>query len=295
MKAVPKLSNIFSALGKVSGSSKSIVGFSRSILAAGMLLTLLFNDINFVIPASHLQSLNLHSLKFRCNFFLLFNSSHLVVTQMLAIIFMLLIIAGYFMQITALFHFWVAASFFMIRPIVGGGDEINMLLTLLFIPVCLFDKRKNHWHRPVETNNIIQNVFLLIIKLQVAFIYFDSVYDKLHVKEWKEGTAMYYWFTHNFYGLHPAVLNIVEPLLKSRPVLILATCGTLAIEAFLAAALLFPARFRLSLLKLAIIFHFSILLIHGLASFFFAMSAGLFLYLYPSQKTFTPNIFSYEK
>jgi antimicrobial peptide system SdpB family protein len=273
-------------------SSKSIIGFARSLLAAGTLLTLLFNDINFIIPQQHLQTLNLNSIKYRCNFFLIFNSSHIVAAQIVGIILLAVVISGYFMQVTSLIHFWISVSFFMLRPVFVGGDNINMLLTLLLIPVCLFDERKNHWNAAAEKNNIIQNIFLFIIKLQVPFIYFDSIHDKLRIKEWINGTVIYYWFTHNFFGLHAALTNIIEPLLRSTPVLIFIAWSTLVFEAFLVVSLVFPPRTKLWLLKLGIIFHFSILLIHGYASFFFVMSAALFLYLYPSQKSFHLKLIS---
>ncbi|HWH63240.1 MAG TPA: hypothetical protein VNS50_08200, partial [Ginsengibacter sp.] len=52
-------------------SSKSIIGFARSLLALGMLLTLIFNDIDLLIPSHYLATLNQHSLSYRCNFFLM--------------------------------------------------------------------------------------------------------------------------------------------------------------------------------------------------------------------------------
>ena len=279
-------------------SSKSIIGFSRSLLATGMLLSLIFNELDLLIPANYLQSLNLHSLKFRCNFFLIFNSSHIVVMQVLGILILILIISGYFLQVTSLLHFWIAASFYVLNPVKVGGDNINMMLTLLLIPVCVFDSRKNHWDPPVESNkfnHFIQNIFLFAIKLQVAFIYFDSFYDKLHVKEWLNGMMIYYWFNHHFFGLHPKLVSFADPLLRSMPVLLVIAWGTMLLEAVLATGLIFPQRFKLLLLKFGIIFHLSIMLIHGFASFFFAMSAALFLYLYPSRKSFYLNIILNEK
>src|SRR6266487_2960956 len=113
-------------------SSKNIIGFSRTLIAAGMLLTLIFNNIHSLLTPAYLQTLDLPS--FRVNFFLLFHSAHIVDMQVAAIIILLIIMSGYFMQITALFHFWIAASFYMLKPLVVGGDSINMLLTLLLIP-----------------------------------------------------------------------------------------------------------------------------------------------------------------
>ena len=129
----------------------------------------------------------------------------------------------------------------------------------------------------------------------MAFIYFDSLHDKLHVKEWLNGMMIYYWFSHHFFGLHPQLISFADPLLRSMPVLLFIAWGTMLLEAIMATGLIFPQRFKLLLLTLGIIFHLSIMLIHGFASFFFAMSAALFLYLYPAQKPFSLNIILNEK
>jgi antimicrobial peptide system SdpB family protein len=226
----------------------------------------------------------------------MFGSSYRLEMQVLAIMILVIVISGYFIKITSLFHFWISVSLFMIRPVSIGVENIIMLLTLLLIPVCLFDERKNHWHSPFETNKFnssIQNFFLFFIKLQVAFIYYDSLHDKLFIKEWLNGTVIYYWFTHNFFGLHPYLVNFFQPVLTNIYVLLLIAWSALAFEGVLAVAFLFPSNFKLPLLKCGIIFHFLILLIHGFAFLFFVMSAALFLYLYPAGKSF--SLFIHEQ
>ena len=289
MKILKSLYNSLTRFIETS-SSKTIIGFSRSVLAGGVLLKLIFNHGNSLIPPDKLQALNLHSLKYHSNFFLIFNSSHLFEMQILASLILVVVMSGYLMKVTSLLHFWISASLFMLRPVSIGVENIIMLLTLLLIPVCLFDERKNHWQSPVPTNKFntsIQNIFLLFIKLQVAFIYYDSLHDKLFIKEWLNGTVIYYWFTHNFFGLHPYLINILQPILTNVYVLLLIAWAALAFEALLAIAFLFPSRFKWALLKWGILFHFSILIIHGFAFLFFVMSSALFLYLYPANKSFS--------
>ncbi len=277
-----------------------ITGLSRSLLAAGMLLTLMFNDINFIIPRHYLNTLDLHSLRYKCNFFLLLDSLHLTELQIIAIVILLFILSGYFIKITSLLQFWITASFFMLRPpFFAEGDSVNMLLSLLLVPVCLCDDRKNHWMEDIATTKLnasIQKIFLFIIKLQVAFIYFDSVYSKLQLKEWRSGTVIYYWFTHNFFGLHPIVSNTVEPVLRTFPIINLVIAwGSLLFEALLFTGLFLSSGYKLLLLKYGLIFHLCIMLIHGYASFFFVMSAALFMYLYPTNNLPATNTFYNEK
>jgi antimicrobial peptide system SdpB family protein len=257
-----------------------------------MLLTLLFNDIHSLLTPENLEDLDIPTLHNRANFFLLFRSPHIFYMQVFAIIILILVISGYFIQLTSLLHFWIAASFYFIKPLNLGGDNINMLLTLLLIPVCLFDKRKNHWNRVVLDEGLhmwIQNIFLIIIKLQVAYIYLDAVFRKLQVREWRNGTMIYYWFTHNFFGLDAAYSNVTTPLLNNTTVLLVMAWGTILIELLIIVGIFFSPRYKLIFLKLAIIFHLFILLVYGFSSFFFAISGALFLYLYPSQKSFKPS------
>ena len=269
-------------------SSKSIIGFSRSLLAISILLTLIFNDINVLIPPRYLSTFNLHAISLQWNFFLLFGTSHLFLAKLLAIVILIIVISGWFMQVTAILHVWVTVSFVLLRQVYVGGDNINMLLTLLLVPVCIFDSRKNHWDNPVHPANnnflFIQSLFLFFIKIQVAYIYFDSVFHKLHTREWRDGTVIYYWFNNNFFGLNPPFSNIIKPLLERLPFLVCIAWGTMLLEALIAVGFLFSGKIKWVLLKWGIIFHFCILLVHGFASFFFAMSAALFLYLYPTRK-----------
>jgi hypothetical protein len=265
------------------------IGFSRSLLAAGMLLTILFNNISLLLPRGYLQSSALSPIGKSVNFFLLLGQRHILIMQAAAIIILLIVISGYFMQLTCFLHFWIAASFYFFRPLNVGGDSINMLLTLLLIPVCLFDPRKNHWRSVInipKMNVRVQTIFLLAIKLQVIYIYFDAVIKKLQTPEWRNGTIIYYWFNHNFFGLDDAFTKYTTPLLTSIPILLLIAWGSIIIEALIVTGFLWSDRYKILLLKLAIIFHVVITLVLGFSSFFFAMSGGLFLYLYPSKRRF---------
>ena len=67
-------------------ASTSIIGFARSLLALGLLLTLIFNNINVLIPAHYIATLNQGSIQFHGNFFFLLGPSHLNITRLLAVV-----------------------------------------------------------------------------------------------------------------------------------------------------------------------------------------------------------------
>jgi antimicrobial peptide system SdpB family protein len=270
-------------------TSISIVGFARSILAAGMLLTLMFNNIPSLLTNDNLQTYAVPTLHNRLNFFLLFQPAHMLQMQFLAIIILLITISGYFIGLTSLLNFWIAASFYFLKPLNVGGDNINMLLTLLLIPVCLFDERKNHWHPAVtkeNPNRLVQYIFLAMIKLQVAYIYFDAVLKKLQVKDWRNGKMIYYWFTDNFFGFDKAFTKYADPFLTNSSFLLILSWGSIILESIIVLGIIFSQRHKLLLLKFAITFHLLIMLIHGFSSFFFAISGGLLLSLYPGKIEF---------
>ncbi len=263
-------------------------GLARSLLAFSTLSTLLFNDIHSLFPQiKNISTFHLDSISEISIFFLLFNN--LFLAKYICIGILIIVIIGWRPRISGILHWWVCFSFFIASPIVDGGDQVINILTFLLIPVCLTDTRKWHWQYSNKiTSNTIDRLitltaftFLVAIRVQVAVIYFQASIAKFAVEEWRNGTALYYWFTHNTFGIVDVLKPIVLPLLQNSVIITLATWSVLVFELLLFAALFMDVRRRYVLLMLALLFHFSILIIHGLFSFFFAMSGALLLYLIP--------------
>jgi antimicrobial peptide system SdpB family protein len=178
---------------------------------------------------------------------------------------------------------------------IDGGDQIASLLTLLLIPVTLTDPRKWHWtaverERPATAMTYVGQFValssLLMIRLQVAAIYFHSSVAKMKVEEWSDGTALYYWFTHPSVGAAPAVRRLIDPLLLNGVSVALLTWGAMAFELLLFMALIMPKRYWQPLMVAGILFHVGIAIIHGLVSFSTIMAAALILYLRPHERPF---------
>ena len=143
---------------------------------------------------------------------------------------------------------WVTFSFFTSSPIIDVGDQITSIITLLLIPVCITDKRQ--WHREqkepeYERLNIWQQYkhlfilsFLIVIKIQVSVVYFHAATAKLSVEEWTNGTALYYWFTHDVFGMGSFLEPLLMPLLLNPVLLTLMTWSVIIFEILLFAACL---------------------------------------------------------
>ncbi|WP_258101255.1 sporulation-delaying protein SdpB family protein [Marinoscillum pacificum] len=261
------------------------LGLGRSILAFGTLLTLVFNEVSVLFKSLGKEELIIE--KSAIAKVSLFEIMPLGPAKWLAVVLLIVVILGYLPRIMGVVHWWISFSFINSATVIDGGDQITSIITLLLIPVSLVDFRKNHWNKPITlTNEFNDNLKQLIgffsmisIKLQVAFIYFDAAIGKFSVNEWADGTAIYYWFTNPVFGINKLFASVLNPLLANKYFIVLSTYSVLLLEVLLFMAAVMSWQRRKYLLFVAILFHLSIVFIHGLASFFFAMAGCLVLYL----------------
>lgn len=265
-----------------------VYGLARSILALGTFLTLLFNK-NEVLFANLSSTIGDGSIFVRqFNLFLLFGERYVNLSVWISVVLLFLVVIGWRPRITCIFHWWVASSFIHTSGLVDGGDQIASIISLFLIPVCLTDNRKWHWDSTENKNKSPYLVLFIwsvifIIRLQVAFIYFNAGVDKLRIDEWKDGTSAYYWFTNDIYGASDMIRNAVFYFTSNGLIVTLLTYGTLVIEIILGMAF-FMRRNSVNwkiLLIIGVAFHLGIILIFGLVSFFMTMTAALLLYLVP--------------
>lgn len=275
----------------------NVVGFARSMIALGTLLTLLVNPVDtlFVrkITGSFISPILESDFSSKISFFYLFGKEHLFLTKCCAILCLLLVISGYLMKLSSVLHWWITFSFLHSAAIIDGGDQIAAIISFLLIPVCLFDDRKNHWQpktgKPRMTN-LISICFLYIIRLQVAIIYFHAAVGKFDNTEWANGTALYYWLNHSLFGF-PSYLDFTNYLLKNSIFVSTLTYGVLVLELCLFLALFASMRYRKIMLCIALSFHFLIIIYHGIFSFFFSIGGAAILYLYPTFKNYKALFF----
>jgi antimicrobial peptide system SdpB family protein len=261
------------------------IGMARAILALGTLLTLLLNPTDILFEPSVLNE-KTNLLRTYSLFFLLKKS--LVTAKLLSCAVLLLVVWGIYPRITGLLHWYVAYSFFVACNSVDGGDHITSVLSLLLVPITLTDNRRSHWAAPTQafntTRSFFARTFFVLIQLQVCVIYLHAFAGKLEAKEWVNGTATFYWLTHEYFGVNELFRPLLYKALANTYIVTLFTWGILVIEFALAAGVLLDvqSKKRKRLLLLGISLHFGIFMVHGLASFLFATTAGLLLYLLPN-------------
>jgi len=264
-----------------------VYGIGRTLLAIGLLITLLFNTNEILFDEALIGQDTIGNFADNINLFLLFGYDNLWLAEIISIIILLAVISGFFPAITGILHWWVAFSFTNAAALADGGDQIAAVLLLMLIPVTLLDRRKNHYLPPKEQSMLSRYVSSLMLKfiipIQMGAIYLHAVTEKLYkVVEWRNGTAVYYFSKDNVFG--SAMLESID-LLSFTFTATLFTWGTLLLELTLAGTLFMSYKNKKWALLLGAFFHFSIAIMFGLVSFMFSMVGGLVIY------TINPKIF----
>jgi len=266
----------------------NVYGIARSFIALSLLLTLVFTDSSYLFVSKDIQAQG--DLFIEMNFFYLFNN--LTLSIYLAIIILFLVILGYFPQITGVLHWWLCISFLFSSPIIEGGDQLNSIITFLLIPISITDNRLNHWYSPIETNRSKLKIFVwliyFLISLQVSIMYFQAGLAKLSVEEWTNGTAVYYWATHNIFGVNDTFIKLINLLLSNKYIVVLFTWGTILIEIIFFGWIFIKRNTWnwLLLFLFGFLFHLGIVFLFGLFSFFFSMLGAITLFYFPKNKNF---------
>ncbi|KAF2080215.1 hypothetical protein [Flavobacterium sharifuzzamanii] len=261
--------------------------FVRLLLAISALLTIVFNNIEYITNFDLVLN---DETKFAAIIFFkqfsIFTLFHPILAKVVSILILLIITTGYFPQLTCFLHAWVHLSICNSFLGVDGGDQIASNLSILLVPICLFDNRINQWKtgknittKPRKAINVFFNTYYFLILLQVAVIYLHAGIGKLYNNEWRDGTCAYYWFTNNIFGA-PFFLQKLYSIITLSSFTPIITWSVIILELGLFACILASnINLKKTFLIIGLLFHFSILITHGLISFFFSMASALILYL----------------
>lgn len=291
----------------------NVYGLARTLLALGTLSTLASNDpdVLFRPLGTGLEEAAELVPLVRLSLFSVLAGGRLGLARVVAVFSLLLVASGWRPRLTGILHWWVSFSFAASCVVVDGGDQVTAVLALLLLPVTLTDPRPWHWSPapagragagrdagrggPPESGAgarrasagggvaaAIARSALAVARLQVAVIYLTAAVSKLGVAEWRNGTAVYYWFLHPVFGVSGWRRDLLEPLLGDPLAVTALTWGAVGFEMLLAMALVMEPARRGALLVPGLLFHSAIAAVHGLFSFSLAMCAALVLYLRPA-------------
>ncbi|GAB3794162.1 membrane protein [Spirosoma humi] len=272
----------------------NVYGFVRSLLALGTLCTLLLNDMGTLFRPIAGQT-DCPACVGLAQYSLFCWLGDIETARWVCVGILLLVLIGIYPRFTALLHVYVGFSFMSTAVLVDGGDQVTLVLSFLLLPLALTDPRTWHWStEPISEpdtyafrfRKLIALTSYSLLRLQVALIYFEACVGKFKVAEWADGTAIYYWFSNPTFGLSPEVHSLLLPILANRWCIVLLTWSVLFLEGGLFLGLTLEPKYRRYMLWAGIGFHFMIILIHGLPTFFMAMTAALIIFLRPYYQPF---------
>jgi antimicrobial peptide system SdpB family protein len=256
------------------------LGLSRSILSLSLLLTFLLNN-KFVLFFTGFQNENYHKFDhIEFNLFSWFDNFETGI--IVSIIILTIVTIGILPRYTCIPHWFVVYSFNITSTSIDGGDQVASIITLLLIPICIFDKRIWHWSINNSTYSFFAKVTATfsyyLISLQLFIIYFFASISKFKIEEWKNGTAIYYWMTQPLFGVTVFFKPIIDLILTSPILTTLLNWSVLVLELIIALVIFVsePKKRRLIIYS-AIVFHFLIAIILGIVSFSIIMSAALLI------------------
>ncbi|MDH6229325.1 MULTISPECIES: sporulation-delaying protein SdpB family protein [Streptomyces] len=218
------------------------------------------------------------------------NYSHLTWLKWACVAVLLVVASGWRPRYTALPHAYVNYSVFSGIAIVDGGDQIALILSVLFVLPALGDRRRWHWnhrgdHTPPRRATALLALIgvsgLVMLRLQMIVVYFQAAIAKLPHAEWQDGTAMWYWGSNLDFGPAPWLDTLVAPVITGALGVALLTWTPLAIEISLVLSPLLPPRLRWWVMGAGFLFHLGIALMMGLWSFALAMSGGILVLCLP--------------
>lgn len=286
---------MLTALGRIAMRSvergspfTNVVGLGRTLVALGTLSTLLFSHTNSLfLPMSGQETPTCDGIA-SLGLYCLLPRGQLEVGRLISVLILLLVASGYRPRLTAPLHAFCTFSFLHNASMLDGGDQLSANLALMLLPVGLLDGRRWHWDDPParssEEATLIARFALLLIRIQMCAVYLQAGVAKFAVREWADGTVLYYWLRDPAFGSPPWLAPFTDALVKNAATVSLLTWGVLALELLLAAALVMPRDRTRWVLPFGIALHVGIALVHGLISFALVMFGGLLLYLWPVEQ-----------
>ncbi|EGQ3991741.1 TPA: hypothetical protein I1641_001639 [Staphylococcus pseudintermedius] len=261
------------------------IAIVRTIIASSTLMTLIFNPTSILFKkVSGIENPPICDTYTKYTAFCILNNSHtnLTITKWFVVVALFFIILGYFPQILGILHFYIAYSIQNTMVTIDGGEQVTMVITFWLMLISLFDNRINHWHKPNEHlsyNKAIGWALMIVLKVQIAYLYLNSAITKMKNREWLDGSAVYYYLNDNLYGIPIPIYNFFTFVLET-PLVSVVTWGTLIIQLLIFASILAQSKVKKIMFIIAITMHELFALFMGLVSFSLIMFAVLYFYFH---------------
>jgi antimicrobial peptide system SdpB family protein len=255
----------------VNVSISPTIGLGRSVLALAQATVFLFSDVrSFLVPVGG------KTFQDSCGEYLgrisLFcigpSPESAAVVEVLAL---LVVATGILPRYTCVLHAYMSVSFVGVLALPDGGDLIATSLSLLLVFVYVGDPRLWHWGRGESTSPVFRGISKgaqFAIRVQVAFIYFQSATAKFAVDTWADGSQMYYVTREEMFGASGPLGDVARALTSAPVVTLASSWGAIALELCIVVLIFIPKPGAAKVaIALAIALHVMIIALIGIGSF----------------------------
>lgn len=249
----------------------AVVGLGRSIIALAQASMLMFSDVRgFFVPVGD-ETLESSCSGFLGQISLFCRMPSLESAAVVATIVLLIVASGILPRYTCLLHAYVSLSIIGVLALPDGGDLIATNVSLLLAFAFIGDPRLWHWGDGVSRGAVFRGVSTgaqIAIRVQVAFIYFDSATAKFAVDTWTDGTQMYYVTRQEMFGASGPLGDLVRDLMSVPLFTLASSWGAIAAELAIAALVLIPKKSAArTAIVVSSVLHVLIIAVIGLGSF----------------------------
>ncbi len=168
--------------------------------------------------------------------------------------------------------FWYSVNYFRVHYAIINGSDI-VLVTLIFLAIGL--SIYPVWKRWVGFQRLVFNGASLVIKIQIAIIYFLSGVDKIYSPAWRDGDAIHYMLSID-YLMNPHLAGIFPDVAWLN--FSIAWC-VISFE-ILFPFLIWYKRTRLWMLAIGTLFHMGISILLSLVDFGMIMIISYIIFLW---------------
>ncbi|AKK02483.1 hypothetical protein CEPID_03015 [Corynebacterium epidermidicanis] len=260
----------------------------RRSIALSLMLTLIFTPVEFLITPSavNLEPLRCEGTLKKALFFCIVPVEFLTLGKWVAVVLCGLVIVGKYLFLSSLILFWISSTMFHMIPTSDGGEQIALCLSTLLLIYSLgglaetFKKRIGFKSRGAEAWHYVWH---LMIKIQMAVVYFQAGIAKLGVESWADGSEIYYDLLNPMFGATGWRLKLAMLIVDYDFILLAITWGTISAEVFISYAIFGGDSAKKVALTLAVLLHSSIAIFLGIVSFSIVMIGGAIYALLPAR------------
>ena len=271
--------------------SRLSVQMGRSLIALAQLSILLFTSWSSLTPDIVGQDISPHCVGVtRGSLFCLDRTPDELFARMGAVLVLLLVVSGFLPAVSGFLHAWVSFSLSTSIGLPDGGDAAAAVTTLMIAFLTLRDLQWNAWrHRPrASSSRALDGVAWgswWILRVQIAFIYFESGLSKFGTADWVNGSALYYVVRDPSFGASGMTGDVARALTEIPLGTAVLTWGTIALEVAVGALLLGGPEARRVALGLVIALHVGIIVFVGLWSFAVVMVGAVLVATAPKRRS----------